>query len=250
MDLLDPAILLPALAIALLAGVIKGLSGFAMPMILISGLSTFLPPQTALAGLILPTLVTNGMQALRQGPRAAWETMRRFAVFLVAGGILLVISAQLVAVLPPRALYLLIGVPITAFAVMLLAGWQPRLSAANRVVEALVGGFSGFVGGLSGVWGPPTVAYLTAIDTPKRDHVRIQGVIYGLGALALLGAHVQSGVVRAETMPFSVALLVPAILGMLMGQRVQDQIDQAQFKRVVLAVLLIAGLNLVRRGLT
>lgn len=33
--------------------------------------------------------------------------------------------------------------------------------------------------------------------------MRVQGVIYGLGALALFGAHVGSGVTRAETLPFS-----------------------------------------------
>ena len=43
--------------VALLAGVIKGMVGFAMPMIMISLLGIFLPPDVALAGLILPTLL-------------------------------------------------------------------------------------------------------------------------------------------------------------------------------------------------
>ena len=47
----------------------------------------------------------------------------------------------------------------------------------------------------------------------------------------------------------AVALVVPAMLGMWFGGRLQDRIDQRTFRRVTLVVLLGAGLNLVRRGL-
>jgi len=36
---------------------------------------------------------------------------------------------------------------------------------------------------------------------------------------------------------------------MWVGFRVQDRLDQQVFRRVVLSVLIVAGLNLVRRGL-
>lgn len=249
MDPLALPLLLPAFAIAVLAGVVKGLTGFAMPMVLISGLSLFLRPELALAGLILPTLVTNGMQALRLGRAAAWDTIVRFRLYLVALLILLLLSSQLVTVLSAQALFLVIGGPITLFAALQLAGWSPRISGRSRGLEIGVGAFSGFVGGLSGVWGPPTVAYLSAIDLPKAAHVQAQGVIYGIGAVALLAAHVRSGVVTTETLPFSAALVVPAILGTLAGQAIQDRIDQAQFRTIIRVVLLVAGLNLIRRGL-
>ena len=58
-----------ALAVTLFAGFVKGAVGFAMPMILVSAFAIFLPQHLALAGLILPTLVTNLSQAFRQGVR-------------------------------------------------------------------------------------------------------------------------------------------------------------------------------------
>jgi len=253
MDAVLSLVGLPALVVAcaaaLFAGLVKGMVGFAMPMLMISGMAILLPPDIALAGLILPTLVTNGMQALRQGPRAAWATIRAFRVFLIVGLVALVGSAQLVTVLSPATLYLVIGLGMTAFAAMQIVGWSPRMPTPVWPLEAAVGAVAGFSGGLSGVWGPPTVAYLTARDTPKRDAVRVQGVIYGLGAVALLAAHLRSGVMRAETLPFSAALVVPALIGMVIGQRVQDRIDQAAFRRLTLVVLCVAGANLIRRGL-
>ena len=61
------------------------------------------------------------------------------------------------------------------------------------VARRPLGGSRGFFGGISGVWGPPTVVMLTARSTGIAEQMRIQGVIYGLGALVLLGAHVGSG---------------------------------------------------------
>lgn len=249
LSLLTPATLALALFVTFFAGVVKGMVGFAMPMIMISGLSSFLSPELALAALILPTLATNGVQALRQGPAQAIASVRKFWVFLSIGFVFLVGSAQLVTMLPQNVLFLLIGAPITLFVLMQLFGWKAQLPGQSARVEVITGAFAGFVGGLSGVWGPPTVAYLTAINTPKQEQIRVQGVIYGLGAVALLAAHLKSGVIRLDTLPFSVLMMVPALGGMMIGFRLQDRIDQATFKRATLFVLLIAGLNLMRRGL-
>ncbi|QEE34470.1 sulfite exporter TauE/SafE family protein [Octadecabacter sp. SW4] len=248
-DQIGAEALVLASLITLFAGLVKGMVGFAMPMIMISGLSTLIAPDLALAALILPTLVSNGAQALHQGPRAAWQSVRRFGVFLGVGLVMLLISAQFVRVLPVNVMFLLIGGPVVLFTAVQLLGWKPHIARPTQWIEAAVGGFAGFIGGLSGVWGPPTIAYLTAIDTEKRDQMRIQGVVYGLGALALTVAHLQSGVLRMETAPLSALMVVPAGIGMWIGLRLHNRIDQAAFRKATLLVLFIAGLNLIRRGL-
>lgn len=248
-SLISPTDLSIAFAVALLAGTVKGMVGFALPMILVSGLSLFISPELALAGLILPTLVTNWMQALRQGAGAAFASLKRFRIFLLAGLVFLLASAQMVRVLPQQVMFLVIGIPVTVFVLLQLFGVALTLAKPTPRTEILVGAFAGLIGGVSGVWGPPTVAYLTALGTEKSEQIRVQGVIYGMGAVALLVAHVGSGVVRAETLPFSVALILPAVLGMWIGGKLHDRIDQSVFKRATLIVLLLAGVNLLRRGL-
>jgi len=238
-----------AALVAFFAGIVKGMVGFAMPTIMISGISSFLSVEVALAMLILPTLMTNGAQALRQGWRAAWASIQQYRVFLMVGGVFLLIGAQMVSMLPPQVLFLLIGVPISLFALMQLIGWQMKIPPEKRrAAEFKIASIAGFVGGMSGVWGPPTVAYLTAIGTPKQEQVRVQGAVYGLGALALLIAHIWTGVISVERLPLSVLMLVPAGIGMLIGFNIQDRLDQQKFRQATLFVLVIAGLNLMRRG--
>lgn len=238
-----------ALVVASLAGVVKGMVGFAMPMILISGLGSFLAPELALAGLMLPTLVTNIWQGLRDGLRAALASLGRFRLFLAVGAVCLFASAQLVGVLPAGVLLTAIGVPLVVFSIWQLLGQPLTLRAASRRIEVAMAVLGGSLGGLSGVWGPPVVVYLTALGTPKAEQMRIQGVLYLLGSIALVAAHTGSGVVTPESMAFSASLVPAALAGMWVGYRLQDRIDQAAFRRATLAVLLLAGLNLIRRGL-
>jgi uncharacterized membrane protein YfcA len=89
---------------------------------------------------------------------------------------------------------------------------------------------------------------LIARNTEKTEQIRVQGVIYGLGSVLLLVSHLGSGVLRAETLPLSLALVPPALLGVLIGFRLQDRLDQDMFRKITLWVLLLAGLNLIRRG--
>ncbi|CUK16442.1 Sulfite exporter TauE/SafE [Ruegeria denitrificans] len=248
-SLLSPQDLLFAAAVAFLAGWVKGMVGFAMPMILVSGLSMFLPPDLAIAGLILPTLATNGVQALREGVPAAVSAIKQFRIFLMVGFVFLLLGAQVVSTVPASTFLLMIGFPVTVFALFQVLGMQLTLSEPSARVEMGIGAIAGFVGGMSGIWGPPTVAYLTALNTPKAVQMRVQGVIYGLGAVALMLAHLGSGILRAETVPFSAALIAPAMFGMWAGLQLQSRIDQALFRKVTLLVLLVAGVNLLRRGL-
>ncbi len=243
---LSPLFFVAAVGVTCVAGFVKGAVGFAMPMIMISLLGSFLPPDVALAALIGPTLMANLWQALRQGIGSALQSALRFRRFLLVGLVFLIGSAQLFRVLPAQVLFLLIGTPVVLFSIAQLLGWRPRF--VGGIAEVILAAIAGFSGGLSGVWGPPTVAYLTAMDTPKTEHVRVQGVIYACGAVALLGAHIQSGVVRQETVPLMLVMLVPAAAGMWVGVRLHDRMDQERFRITTLFVLVLVGLNLIRRG--
>jgi uncharacterized membrane protein YfcA len=171
-----------------------------------------------------------------------------FRVFLIVGFFTLVGCAQLVRVIPEPTMMAVIGVPVTFFAALQLSGYQMSLSRRSVKIEGFAGAVAGALAGLSGIWGPPTVAYLTALNTPKHDQIRVQGVIFGLGSVALLFSHIGSGVLRAETIHFSLAMVPSAFVGMWAGMAVMERIDQKGFRRATLFVLLVAGLNLIRRA--
>ncbi len=244
------SLLLLAAAFTFLAGFVKGAVGFAMPMIMISALGSILPPETALAALILPTLFGNLWQALRDGWRAAWESVLEFRLYLGFMLASILLGAQLVRVIPGSILLLVIGMVVIFFSVVQLVGFRPSLSErARRSAEIGVGSFAGLIGGISGVWGPPLVLFLTMLGTEKRIQMRVQGTVYALAAVALTGAHLGSGVLNRETAGLSALMLAPALAGMGLGLILHERLPQAGFRRATLLVLVLAGLNLIRRAL-
>lgn len=241
--------LMAALAVTLFASFVKGAVGFAMPMIMMSGLGSFLPAEVALAALILPTLVTNVSQALRQGWREAAASVRVYWRLIATIMLFIALSAQLVRFIPQGLFYALLGVPILLFALLQLAGWQPVLPAARRGrLEVITGIVAGLYGGISGIWGPPVLIFLVSIGVGKQENIRVQGVVFLLGAAVLTMAHLQSGVLNATSAVLSGALVVPAVIGLFAGYQVQDRLDGPQFRRWTLVVLALTGANLIRRA--
>lgn len=90
--------------------------------------------------------------------------------------------------------------------------------------------------------------FLLASNTPKVLQVRVQGVAFFAGAVVLMLAHLRSGLLLSGLGWFSAAMLVPAGLGMLAGQAVQDRLNQDLFRKATLVVMVLAGLNLLRRA--
>ena len=242
--------LMGAITVTLMAGFVKGAVGFAMPLIMISAFSSFLPPEVALAGLILPTVVTNVSQAFRQGVAPAKAAAWQYRRFLIGTVVFIAVAAQFFESIPRLAYLLLLGVPVTAFAALQLAGVPLALRLEHRTrAEWVLGVIGGLYGGVSGIWGPPLLVYLLSINASKLEAVRVQGVVFLIGAVALLMAHLGTGLANAQTLAFSAALVVPAQVGMALGYRLQDRLPQARFRRWTQALLVVTGLNLVVQAL-
>ena len=132
---------------------------------LLSGLSTFLDPKLALAGLIAPIVLSNGLQAFRTGLTPAIEATRLTWRYILIVCIAIFLSAQFVPSIPSNALYFVLGVPVLVLSLVQLLGLRLTIPVRLRGwAEWAVGLFSGVLGGLAGTWGPTPVLYLLAID--------------------------------------------------------------------------------------
>ena len=153
--------------------------------------------------------------------------------------------------LDPHVFYLVLGIPVMGLSLIQLFGLRLHIAEKNRGwAEWVVAAISGAIGGLTGTWGPTTVLYLLAIDTPKARQVVVQGVIYGIGAVVLFVAHIKSGILNWNTAPFSAALIVPSVIGMWIGFQIHDRLDQGLFRNATLVLLTVAGMNLIWKGLS
>lgn len=247
--LLTPLLFVFACAVTMLGGFVKGAVGFAMPLIMISGMGILIAPELVLAGIVIPIVFSNGLQVARSGFGNARAALKEHWRYVVVVCVMILVSAQFVRSIPANVMFIVLGVPVVTLCFIQLIGWRPQITPRwRRPFEWGAGALAGGLGGLAGTWCPPTVLYLLACNTPRATQMSVQGVIYGLGSVMLLVGHLQSGIVNAQTWVFSAALVPPALIGMWVGFRLGDRFDQERFRRVTLWVLIIAGANLIRRG--
>ncbi len=243
-----PAVFMAVLAVAA-GGFAKGVVGFALPLIALSMLGSFLPVEAAVALLIGPTLASNVVQGLRGGMQAARDSLARYWRLMAGLMVTIALSAQLVTALPDRVLFAVLGVAITGFGASQLLGWRPVVRPERRgLAEAATALVGGFFGGIGAIWGPPVVMYLLATGVGRVEMIRVQSLCFLAGSVVLTAAHLRSGVLDAVTVPMSAWLVVPTLAAMFLGYRVQDRLDPVRFRQVTLIVLVVAGLNLIRRA--
>ncbi len=142
---------------------------------------------------------------------------------------------------------ILVGL-VSVFAVSTLAGWRPSLpTGIDRRLRPLVGLVSGLVGGMSSFLAPTLVPYLITLGLEKTAFVHIMGVLFLLGQLPLFAGLAIKGFAPPGILALSAAGWVVVGLSMSLGNRLRDRIPQKHFMTLVGVMLLLIGLNMIRR---
>jgi hypothetical protein len=244
---LDAGFLAAALAVLLLAGTVKGAIGIGLPLITVPALAFFVGVPQAIAVMSLPILITNGYQAFTNAELPA--SARRFWPLLLAlvAGVLL--GANLLVALDPRTLYTVLGVAVIVFGALNLA--NPRIAVpagAQRWLPWPIGFGAGVLGGLSNFFGPPIVMYLVALRLPREAFVATVGLAFFVGAVPLYSLLAWHGVYGWPQAAASAAAILPVLAGVRIGERLRQRVPQETFRLLVLALLIVIGLNLLRRA--
>ena len=230
------------------AAFVKGAIGFGFPTLGTPLLALVVDVKTAVAVLVIPNLVMDGLQLRRQSPLGA--TPRRLAPLLVFTMLGTIVGTKLLVVLSGRTATLILGVFVLGFVLLDLARFSPRVPAAwERLLAPPVGLAAGVMGGITNAPGTALALYFVALGMDKREFVRsiaftflvVKGVqLASLGWYGLLGWPLVLG---------SLGLTAAALAGFGLGVRVQDRLDQRAFNRGVLVFLATLGVWLVVRTL-
>lgn len=230
------------------AAFVKGAIGFGFPLIATPLLALATDVRTAVAVLLIPNIVMDGVQVVRRPGLAA--TLRRHAALLLAGVAGTVLGTHFLVVLSTRGLLLLLGVTLLAFVLLSVARPAWRLAPElERPLAPAVGLVAGTLGGLTNAPGVALAPYYYALGLPKAEFVRALATTFLAFKLAQFGAVWRVGLLDGGRLRG--ALLASAVgLGLFaLGLRAQDRVPQAVFNRAVLALLTVVSGAMVLRGL-
>lgn len=244
------SLMLPALAVlasaslcVLIAGAVRGYSGFGFAMAAVPLLSLVLEPAAVVPVVMVLQIVTGLDGTLRE-----WAMIEpRPVALLMPGAVVgMVPGLLLLAAMPPDLARLVIGLAVASAVVLLATGWKlPGMPRPRTILG--VGLASGVLNGVAAIAGPPVIAMYLASPRPV-EVIRATLVFYFL-LTSLVGLLIALERGMIGTHGFVLALvLVP---GMWIGTRAGEHLFRRfhrHYRAVGVAILSAIALVAIARA--
>jgi uncharacterized membrane protein YfcA len=226
-----------AMAIAMLGGLIRGVTGFGGSMVMTPTLSLLLGPIPA----VVSAVVLETFAAFPMMPAAARiARWRMIAPICVAACITTPIGGYLLLTLDPQFMRRAIAATVLFFSLLLLTGLRYRGQQRLSTSVAL-GATSGVLVGATGVGAPPVIVYLLAgTDSPSitRANLTLFVTIISLAALAMM---LWRGMLNWENATTALILSPFYFGGVGIGSRLYSHVDPNAVRRWTLIFLIIVS---------
>jgi len=222
-----------AVGAALLAGTVRGFSGFGSALILSPSLSALYGPGVAVPVALLLELalvVPFVPPALRLADRP------RVALLCAAAVVTVPLGARLLSVVDEVTLRWAICVVVLVAVAILGLGWrhhgQPKPAAT-----AATGALSGLLGGSTGLSGPPVIFYELAGSAPLPRVRANFNLFFAWIDVVALTAFAIGGTLGGESVLLAATLVLPYLVAAGAGARLFGLASETFYRRLALTVL-------------
>jgi uncharacterized protein len=228
------------------AGVAKGAIGMGMPPIAIGLMSFAVPLESAIAIMVVPTMVTNIWQAIYGG--GFRPLMRRFGTMAATAMIGILGIGVLISDLGSPRTAGWVGVLLVLYSIIALTPWRPRVPRrAEPWANPLIGLASGAIAGSTGVAAVPFLPYMQSLEM-ENSHELVQALgimfLFITGMLAVsLALH---GAYHLATSTAGIAAVAPTMVGVWLGQKARRRLSPETFRRIFIFGMAAVGLHLAR----
>ncbi len=179
----------------------------------------------------------------------AWAVLARLWLFILAAVMTIGLGVSLSSSLRMWVLLALLGVVLVADSI---AGWcRLRMSLGKgRVlwVGPLAGILTGVCTGLTGAFEALGTGYLQAVGLPRNQLVQATAILCTMSTVGLAVALREQRLLTTELGVASAGAVVPAVIGVVLGNRLRKKMSIARFRRMLFAALLVLGLYMLTQA--
>ena len=228
----------------ILAGFVKGVVGVGLPTISLALLAIFLGMKEAMLTLLAPSLITNIVQALVGG--RLYELTKRLWLFLLSLFFLTWFSTGVLVASDSNLLKIGLGIILLLYCASYFSQHKiPKPGKNEKWLNPLMGGLTGITTGLTGTFVVPAVLYLQSMGLNRNALVQAMGLS---GSVATISLGVSLGgrdVLSNELLFISSSMVIPALIGMALGNIVRSKIDEDLFRKFFFFSLSAIGMGIV-----
>lgn len=235
------------MGLALAAGaVVKGATGMGLPLVALPVLTTVFGLQHAVGIMAITQILTNSMQ-IWQFRQARHEAAMRFLpLFLLAGGLGVILGTWLLSSLPERVLVFSLGLLLLGY--FLLKIGRPHLTVGPKLAMR-AGPFAGFGSGVlqgaTGISAPIGVTFIHAMGMDRAAHVYAVSAMFLTLGLVQFPALVLSGIMQPQWILEALLAMIPILVFMPLGQALAGKLSRRAFDLMILVFLGLMGLKMV-----
>jgi uncharacterized membrane protein YfcA len=229
-------------AATILAGLMRGFSGFGSSLMLAPVYSLLLQPVDVLGTIILLNLLTAVQMVPSSAPHVNWQRLWALVIPCLAG---IPLGLTLVHGVDASMLRRLIAVVVAIVSLVLLSGWQYR-GRRGRVQDVVAGMSGGVLTSIAGIGGPPVILYLLSDRQIGASALRALFIFFfAFGQIATLLGMWVSDALALRQLWYALSMLPLFVLGTAFGtvghQRLAKGHESA-IRRVSLLLLLAIGI--------
>ncbi len=246
---MENPILIPLIiTVFFLAGFVKGVIGLGLPTVALGAMTVITDLPTAMALMLVPTFVTNVMQALTGGH--AKEVASRIWLFLLLATGTVWLGGLVLRDADLSLMSALLGAVLMAYALLGFSGVQMTTSPdRERFVGGAFGTVNGIMTGMVGSYAVPGVMYLQSLGLGRDQFVQAMGMLF-LGSTIALGLTLSGNNLMSADMGLaSMGATAPALIGFFAGQTIRKRLSESLFRRLFYTGLLVLGLFIAARSL-
>ena len=234
-------------AVFVLAGLVKGVVGFGLPVVAIAIFAAIHGLTEAIGLMLVPSLATNIWQAVVGGRLG--ELMRRLWPLLAAICLFIWLASALLAGADARYLTGGLGVLLLVYSLVSLATPQvPPPGRHEPWLSPLIGAVNGTITGLTGTFVLPAGLYLQALDLGRNGLVQAMGIVFTVSTAMMGVALTGRSLIAGDVLTLSAIAVMPAFAGMYLGQRLRQRNPVAAVRQTFFIALAVMAIYLLARA--
>lgn len=234
-------------SLTLIAGLVKGLTGFGFALVATVLLTLVVPPRDAITLMIIPIMVSNFYLIKEIKISKLVSCFKKFKYFLLSSYIGVIVGMLLINTLDQGILKIILGAVVIAYVAVKTKSINLKINFNQKTMlhQITLGGLSGAVFGSTNA-GVPYVAYIDSLNLQKHTFVGLLSSLLFIASSVRIGLAYNLGFYQGgANIVISIGLILPTILGVYLGIKTRNRIDKELLEKIILVLLTLIGLNLL-----